>query len=201
MFRNQGPDYYGDNDEMDGALAEEEEELAKRGERLVQRDKGPAELSSADWDAAALRTAKTLSLDESAALPSFPSFRIIPPAEESFAPVEVEAGPAKPTPKKGGKKSKRKAGPNVAEEEEEGAKKARTATGDGAGEVAAPNGNGGVEDMSDAHRYQTALALAASFLGVLDPESLKMPKVPSAEEMGKILLEVRKKALMEEYGV
>ena len=32
MFRNQGPDYYGDNDDLDGKLGEEEDELARRGE-------------------------------------------------------------------------------------------------------------------------------------------------------------------------
>jgi pre-mRNA-splicing factor ISY1 len=34
MFRNQGPGYFGDNDEGDAALAEEEEELARQGERF-----------------------------------------------------------------------------------------------------------------------------------------------------------------------
>lgn len=32
MFRNQGPDYYGDNDEMDGNLAAEEDEAQREGE-------------------------------------------------------------------------------------------------------------------------------------------------------------------------
>ncbi len=31
MFRNQGPGYFGDNDEGDTALAEKEEELARDG--------------------------------------------------------------------------------------------------------------------------------------------------------------------------
>ena len=44
-------------------------------------------------------------------------------------------------------------------------------------------------------------AIAAGFLSMFDPVSLKMPVLPTKEEMGKILLEVRKKALMEEYGV
>lgn len=34
MFRNQGPDYYGDFDEADEALAKEEEEASKAGESL-----------------------------------------------------------------------------------------------------------------------------------------------------------------------
>jgi pre-mRNA-splicing factor ISY1 len=32
MFRHQGPEYYGDVDEMDAKLAQEEDELARRGE-------------------------------------------------------------------------------------------------------------------------------------------------------------------------
>jgi hypothetical protein len=31
MFRHQGPEYYGDVDEMDAKLAQEEDELARRG--------------------------------------------------------------------------------------------------------------------------------------------------------------------------
>jgi pre-mRNA-splicing factor ISY1 len=31
MFRHQGPEYYGDLDEMDEKLAQEEEELAREG--------------------------------------------------------------------------------------------------------------------------------------------------------------------------
>ena len=46
-----------------------------------------------------------------------------------------------------------------------------------------------------------AAAISASFGGVLDADSLKMPVVPTREQMGEILLEVRKKALREEYGV
>lgn len=32
MFRNQGPDYYGDQDEMDADLAGEEDAAARKGE-------------------------------------------------------------------------------------------------------------------------------------------------------------------------
>jgi pre-mRNA-splicing factor ISY1 len=31
MFRNQGTEYYGDNDELDGGLLEEEDKLARQG--------------------------------------------------------------------------------------------------------------------------------------------------------------------------
>jgi len=40
MFRNQGPEYYGDFDEADGALAEEEEQASRAGQSftLTSRD-------------------------------------------------------------------------------------------------------------------------------------------------------------------
>jgi pre-mRNA-splicing factor ISY1 len=40
MFRNQGPEYYGDFDEADDALAEEEEQASRAGQSftLTSRD-------------------------------------------------------------------------------------------------------------------------------------------------------------------
>lgn len=40
-----------------------------------------------------------------------------------------------------------------------------------------------------------------SFFGVLDQESMQWPQQPTKAEMEKILLDVRKKALLAEYGV
>jgi pre-mRNA-splicing factor ISY1 len=44
-------------------------------------------------------------------------------------------------------------------------------------------------------------ARISSFFGVLDQGSIQAPKQPTKQEMEQILLEVRKKALLEEYGV
>lgn len=44
-------------------------------------------------------------------------------------------------------------------------------------------------------------AAAASFMSIFDPASLVTPSLPTREEMASALLDVRKKALMEEYGV
>lgn len=46
-----------------------------------------------------------------------------------------------------------------------------------------------------------AAAALAAFTGVLDQASLEPPKQPTKEEMDKILLEVRKRALLAEYDV
>jgi pre-mRNA-splicing factor ISY1 len=44
-------------------------------------------------------------------------------------------------------------------------------------------------------------AAAASFMSIFDPASLVTPQLPTREEMASALLDVRKKALMAEYGV
>jgi pre-mRNA-splicing factor ISY1 len=107
----------------------------------------------------------------------------------------IEASIDKPAPKKGkGGKGKRKAAADeeVAETTEEAeAKKAKTAE---EGEDGAANGAG------DELAKQMA-ATTANYFGMFEPDSLTMPEVPSHEQMAEALLEVRKKALREEYGV
>jgi pre-mRNA-splicing factor ISY1 len=85
----------------------------------------------------------------------------------------------------------------------EGAKKAKTDAVDGVTngnvEMNEQAGQGQAQALALAQARQAALA--RSFFSVLDPESLKAPVMPSVEEMGRVLLEVRKNALREEYGV
>lgn len=85
-------------------------------------------------------------------------------------------------------------------DEDEAAKRAKTADEtSAAGTQGAPNGEADAAAMAATMARQAAIA--ASFLNVLDPESLKQPKLPTRDEMAQILLDARKKALMEEYGV
>lgn len=78
---------------------------------------------------------------------------------------------------------------------------------DGAEEEVAKRARIDAGDETDAEKAAASSApdprqaMARSFLGMLDPESLKAPSLPTTDEMGKILLEVRKRALREEYGV
>lgn len=44
-------------------------------------------------------------------------------------------------------------------------------------------------------------ASKTSFFGVLDQQSMQWPQQPTKAEMEKILLDIRKKALLAEYGV
>lgn len=79
----------------------------------------------------------------------------------------------------------------VAPTKEEQAKRQRTETnGDGAHE------HDMVEDEDPA--LASARAMAA-YIPFLEPENLLPPKMPTREEMEQFLLELRKKALLEEY--
>lgn len=193
MFRNQGTEYYGDNDELNGKLLEEEEELARTGQLQFLRLGGLKLINILEWEEAVAETANALSISVPPSIP-FPSSS---KPFTSHAP-QTET-PAAPTPKKGkGKgKSKRKAGPNDPEgetDEGEAAKKAKT-------DETSTNVTPAVQANNNDEAVKQAAAIAASFLGVLDPASLRMPDLPTTEQMGQILLDVRKKALMEEYGV
>lgn len=76
--------------------------------------------------------------------------------------------------------------PEDAEEvDEDGAKKAKTTE----------------EEVNAPIAHDPRQAQARSFLGMLDPESLKHPVMPTPAEMGQVLLDARKRALREEYGV
>ncbi|KAK8858666.1 hypothetical protein IAR55_002895 [Kwoniella newhampshirensis] len=181
MFRHQGPSYYGDEDEMDVDLAEEEDVLARK-----------------EWQEAVQATAQVLGVEsESTDLPSYPlsSTSTSPPVPATDPATAVEPTPAKAT------KSKRKARSQPDKEQTqtetesikddtESAKKAKTdtSTSEGAAQTVDP-------------AVAAAQAQAMSFLNVLDAESLKFPTLPTKDEMAKVLLEVRKKALREEYGV
>ena len=174
----------------------------------------------ADWDGAVARTAALLTLPEDVVIP-YPVAPLHPPgpAEEgegqgstSKAATTLAKGKAK-----GGKrKSKRKAAADEAATEDaedgdgddaaeldvdgagDGAKKAKTDTN---GQPESNRTSGGTANADGPEEAARAAAIAASFGGVLDADSLRMPIVPTREEMSQILLEVRKKALREEYGV
>ena len=160
------------------------------------------------------RTAAILSLPEDIEVP----YPIAPlhPSEPAAALDEASTGtskavttPAKGKAKGGKRKSKRKAAADdtVAEDAEdgddagevevdgEGAKKARMDGDDTQPPNEQAEGGAGPEGAA------RAAAISASFGGVLDADSLRMPLVPTREEMSQILLDVRKKALRKEYGV
>ncbi|TFK52864.1 pre-mRNA-splicing factor ISY1 [Heliocybe sulcata] len=54
-------------------------------------------------------------------------------------------------------------------------------------------------DSDDRTQLETMAKAAVSYIPFLSPEHLLPPKIPGREEMEKILLDVRKRAVMEEY--
>lgn len=179
---------------MDGSLLKEEEELARQGQFNSAYGLQSIQADCADWEEAIAETAKILSLSETPSIP-FPSAS---QPSTSAAAAGSAAAAEEPAAKKGkGRgKSKRKAEADEPEADEEAeAKKAKVVEG---GET---DGQAGAElTATDEATKQAALA-AAAFFGLFDPASLRMPEVPTKEQMADVLLEVRKKALREEYGV
>jgi pre-mRNA-splicing factor ISY1 len=158
-----------------------------------------------DWDAAVAETSEALGLATPSSVP-YPADSKPPsiPAESS-AGAKRKAGDTDANGVNGVKGVNGVHGVSGDASEssgaEESAKKAKMTNN---GESTEDGGGGAavvpVADPAAAAAARQA-AVAASFLSVLNPESLKMPTMPTTEEMGKVLLEVRKKALREEYGV
>ncbi len=64
------------------------------------------------------------------------------------------------------------------------------------------NGVNGQQQSADSTAADTMLQsarAAAAFIPFLSPEELLPPKMPSREEMESVLLDLRKKALVQEY--
>lgn len=166
MFRNQGPEYYGDADELDVDLVNDEDAAARE-----------------DWDKAAAEAARILSVPEEVELPSYP---------EAKPPAAPEAGASS--------SSKRKS-PEPEAEEEESSKKGKKGGKKGkkgkADDVPPPPPPGGPDNAAQAVQS----AFAAAFGGAFDAAMLNPPAQPDQEALGQILLERRKQALREEYGV
>lgn len=143
---------------------------------------------TAAWEQSLAEIARILSISESPSIP-FPSAKATSSTAEASQP-EVEAVP---TTKRGKAKakSKRKAADDEDDEDTE-AKKAKTVEGEEQVNGASTTG----DDFAKA-----AAAAMAKHFGLFEADSLRQPELPTKEQMAEALLEVRKKALREEYGV
>lgn len=130
-----------------------------------------------EWEAAVARTAAILQLPETPSIP-------YPASSSKSATLEPASTPAAKSKGKGKKRTKADA------DEEEAAKKAKTTEDESEGATATMTSGAGAGP-----------GLSHDFLGMLDPESLRHPVLPSVDDMSKVLLEVRKNALRAEYGV
>ncbi|KAH9836186.1 pre-mRNA-splicing factor ISY1 [Rhodofomes roseus] len=169
-FTNQGPSYFGDLDEQDGKLLEYEMHAEEE-----------------EWEDAYqhIRTALGMPTDPIPPIPR-PSKNVatITVSDDSSTPAHPPSD------------AKRKAPDEDVEmstngNADEHAKRARTDS----------EAQGGA-DASAVNQREAAMAFAhatAAFVPFLSTEELLPPKMPSREEMETFLLDLRKKALVEEY--
>lgn len=156
------------------------------------------------WEYQARKLTSSLGISDESLLPRYPISMSSKLPDPSVGPTQLQ-GNEKAPPKSGeavketGKSKRKSRGVNDLEEGvqkgQEEAKKSKTDTSFATNNV--------VEGQNNASETPVAAAQAqvAAFLGVLDAESLKFPTMPSKDEMAKVLLDVRKQALRDEYGV
>lgn len=130
-----------------------------------------------DWDSACARLVDALELQEDTTVPPFPKANA-PAAAASSTNAQ-----------------KRKA-------TDEDVEMAGTST-EGEGDKRTKLEGQSVEEGSESNGHMDASTAAAlaSFFGVLDQASMEHPKQPNKEELEAILLDVRKRSLLAEYGV
>ena len=161
----------------------------------------------AEWQDAYSHLRESLGLTVEEPVPEMPRAPATASVTITEEPAVEEPAPAKPTKGKKGKASKAKASKSkrkapekdddvamTAEAEDTGTDLAKKLKADGAPQA---NGNGAVvspEEATLAHAKATA-----AYIPFLSAEYLLPPKMPSHEEMEQFLLDLRKKALVEEY--
>ncbi|KZT69169.1 pre-mRNA-splicing factor ISY1 [Daedalea quercina L-15889] len=169
-FTNQGPSYFGDLDEQDGKLLEFEMHAEEE-----------------EWEDAYRHIRTILGMPTDEPIPSIPR----PSKKVAAITVSDESNVQAPSLSD----AKRKAPDEDVDmtlngDADEHAKRART---DG-------QAQNGVDSSVDQREAAMTFARAtAAFIPFLSPEELLPPKMPSREEMETFLLDLRKKALVEEY--
>lgn len=170
----------------------------RRRDRVSGRDGGILGAIAdrrADWEQAAREAAEILALGDDAVVP-------FPEPSKPAAPVSGEASTKRKSPEPEAA-AEEPAAEDTSKKSKKGGKGGRGKKGAAAppppppGAPAAAGGN----DAAAAAAQAAQAALAASFMSVFDAATLSAPTPLSTDELGKILLERRKQALREEYGV
>ena len=193
-FLNHGPAYFGDLDEADGKLLEYEMQAEERGMIDVSpRFSGNAkEYRWIDWADAYMNLRESLGLDTDEPIPKFQRHQhgngtlqvtdssTPASADDTTQPkrkhppdedTEMTNDATSPAPEEASKRPKK-----------DGVSASQPATGEDGDSPAAAHARA-----------------AAAFIPFLTPEMLMPPKMPTTQEMEKVLLDLRKKALVEEY--
>ncbi|KAL7416695.1 Isy1-like splicing factor [Mrakia frigida] len=170
-YRNQGPAYYGDMDEVDGSVLADDRQLEEK-----------------DWQASYTRLSTILSLSPSTSpCPPFP--RPAPPA-----PTPSTTAPSTSTSTKRDAPSESE-DVDVSSTDEPSSTTANKAPKLSSSIPTGPKADQGLVNAGTS----SAEAVALEALGVLKQEDLKMPTMLTKEEMEKVVLDARKKKLLEEY--
>ena len=178
-FINQGPVYFGDLDEVDGKLLLYERQVEDNG---LSRSHLSTFISSPflEWEDACLTLRGVLGL---------PTDEPIPELSRGVPPSFALASAISPAPK-----SKRKADGSsddheIHDQSTEPSKRPKTNA-----STADPMPESASDDVTQAHAQA-----AAAYITFLNPRALMPPKMPTREEMQDVLLQLRKKALVQEY--
>lgn len=191
-FMNQGPAYYGDLDEADGKLldfekdAEEEGAAYSRFVKLFTQNLffffDPS--GFLEWEEAYSNLRGALGLPTDITIPKIPRPNTVSSAPSSSSLPSITHAKRKASDEDGDVEM-----PSVNENETD-SKRTKTQPGTAASTI--------VSDPKSDLALQHAHA-AAAYITFLDPDHLLPPKMPTRDEMEGILLELRKKALVEEY--
>lgn len=185
-FSNQGPAYFGDLDDDNGELLKYEETAEQEG-KFVAIDLQLARAAHrplAAWEETHAHLREVLSLPSDPPIPQIPrgpgaGSSTIPPSDNPL-----------PTASDGKRKAPDDDSGPATKSDGEVAKRSKPEA-----PVLAPS-------VAQADAATTALAhahAAAAYIPFLSVESLLPPKMPTREEMEGVLLELRKRMLVEEY--
>ncbi|KAI0332248.1 Isy1-domain-containing protein [Cubamyces sp. BRFM 1775] len=177
-FTNQGPGYFGDLDEADGTLLEYE-----------------AKAEEEEWEDAYNHIRNVLGLSTDEPIPPIP--RPVKPLSALLTEASQVAGPPeakRKAPESDGDGDVSMSAADASSTSTDVSKRARTDGSQAPAASAAAAPDVSTDAAMEAHARRTA-----AYIPVLSPEILMPPKMPTREEMEQFLLELRKKALVEEY--
>jgi len=173
-FTNQGPAYFGDLDESDGILLEYEQEAENE-----------------DWEEAYTNLKAVLGLSAESPTPKIPR-----PNNDGMAPAINSTSTLTTPPNQGKRKAPDPDGDvnMMGPADEASSKRSKTPAQMTEGSNNTPSGAEVISEPQMEHARA-----AAAFITFLTPENLLPPTLPTREEMERVLLNLRKQALVEEY--
>ena len=192
-FLNHGPPYYGDLDEASGELLEYEMQAEERGMIDVSSQSFHRALRDnwcIDWAEAYTNLRVSLGLDTDEPIPRLQRQGTHVVGSSTPESADDTTQPKRKHPPDGDTEMTNGEASSTLEEASKRPKK------DGSTSSTQPATGPNVNEDSPAVAHARA---AAAYIPFLTPEMLMPPKMPTAEEMEKVLLDLRKRALVEEY--